>query len=294
MVMKPKHVGDTRKITTTDPLYPYYFWHPTFDDPNAEKLYPADGALPQADEGKENLNAAANNVTLQSMHYWLFRADRATDADARQRLLAVARRFRDHVVLGNFKAIYGVEYKFRQRDRDALELRSVFSLEMFRIVLRFDPWRGISFYSFLLNSLFLIGMTHRDKRHKDLLDRQLVTDMEVADFREFNDDLCSELMKRTLETVANDLCDSHRELIERRFGLNGRPPETTADIARDLGTTVSNISTKLWMAAKRIRKLTGPFIDSPKLKVMKRSKGEQEKLELAQAFADWDFTAGPS
>jgi RNA polymerase sigma factor (sigma-70 family) len=60
-----------------------------------------------------------------------------------------------------------------------------------------------------------------------------------------------------LRLALSRLCEDERELLERRFGLDGRRPQTVTGIARELGRTRENVRKRLARVLAQIGEYLG-------------------------------------
>ena len=174
---------------------------------------------------------------------------------------------RNILIEKNLRLVAHVSKKYSTSNVDQDDLISIGTIGLIKGINSFNPDKGVKLSTYIakcIDNEILMFLRSSKKLQSEVKlndpigkdkDDNVVTLQEVleADIRSIEDEVDLGLKKEKLyANIDTILKDREREIIIRRFGLNGHKPETQNEIAKDLGISRSYVSR---IETKAIKKL---------------------------------------
>lgn len=244
----------TRRIESSDPLFPYYHWHPSFDEPDAETTYSPEFDPPAIPPGKFHLDNAISDDLLMRMNYAAHRHS-LVSFDAQSQYWKIAYlKSRDFAVLGNLSSI---KFAIRRYDRNQqwfLDIEGDCLLDLLTLVNVFDPWYGCSFFHYLVTCMRRNVWHRRVLRNDSLWKGRTTVNDNYPETDWEGGDVDHERIRVVLAKLETDLNPKHRQAVELFFGLNGQPRLTPRDGAVVMRCTAAEFSSAKEYAVRYLRR----------------------------------------
>ena len=170
-------------------------------------------------------------------------ADRLDEKTMNQieRLLSEAKDARDHIIRSNMRLVVSNAGKYCTSSYGFEDLVSDGSLSLMEAVEKFNYQLGFRFSTYATHAIRRSFFRRIERKQKDRK-RFTVTDPEIMmtapDNQEVDFDAPAEarLMEHMVEVMSDHLTERERQIIEGRFGLNGRgEPQTLMQLSSELG-----------------------------------------------------------
>ena len=202
--------------------------------------------------GEPLLSFAEEQHEFRRMNFLKFQASRlqlSLDADQPdvkvlnqiERLLSDAKDARDHIIRSNMRLVVSNAGKYCTSSYGFEDLVSDGSLSLMEAVEKFNYQLGFRFSTYATHAIRRSFFRKIERKQKDRK-RFSVTDPEIMmsapDHQEVDYDAPAEarLMEHMVEVMSDHLTERERQIIEGRFGLNGRgEPKTLMQLSSDLG-----------------------------------------------------------
>ncbi|MEI8016923.1 MAG: sigma-70 family RNA polymerase sigma factor [Schlesneria sp.] len=228
------------------------------DDVQAENLPCLAPAL-----GEPLLSFAEEQHEFRRMNFLKFQAARlqlsldANRPDEKtlnqiERLLSEAKHVRDHIIRSNMRLVVSNAGKYCTSSYGFEDLVSDGSLSLMEAVEKFNYQLGFRFSTYATHAIRRSFFRRIERKQKDRK-RFSVTDPEIMmstpDQQEVDYDAPAEnrLMAHMVEVMSDHLTERERQIIEGRFGLNGRSEPLT----------LMQLSAKLGICKERVRQVEG-------------------------------------
>ncbi len=158
-----------------------------------------------------------------------------------ERLLSQAKDARDHIIRSNMRLVVSNAGKYCTSSYGFEDLVSDGSLSLMDAVEKFNYQLGFRFSTYATHAIRRSFFRRIERKQKDRK-RFAVTDPEIMmtapDHQEVDYDAPAEarLMDHMVEVMSDHLTERERQIIEGRFGLNGRgEPKTLMQLSSELG-----------------------------------------------------------
>ena len=226
---------------------PRFTFHPSFEEPNAEKVY---GGTPAADSD-ERASFMADEMTrdcTKRMHYagW-----RVQGAATRQEATTWQRRydaFRNRIVLDNQKLTYRAVQKWSALTPLADDMAGECQIVLINAVAGFNPWLGIRFSTYAFTCLMraLSRLSHRHAADR------LAHSIPIDALRQGGPSCAIDEEGAAPEVARLDeylkegnqlLSPREKMVLSRRFHLNGNATatDTLEQVGRELGLSKERV-----------------------------------------------------
>ena len=236
--------------------------------------------------GESLLSFAEEQHEFRRMNFLKFQAARlraSIDADRPdanildqiERLLAEAKDVRDHIIRSNMRLVISNAGKYCTASYGFEDLVSDGSLSLMEAVDKFNYQLGFRFSTYATHAIRRSFFRRIERKQKDRK-RFSVTDPEIMmtapDTQEVDFDAPAEnqLMAHMVEVMSEHLTERERQIIEGRFGLNGRSEPLT----------LMQLSAELGICKERVRQVEGTALKKLHAVAVKYSK---QQLALAKA-----------
>ena len=169
-----------------------------------------------------------------------------------ERLLSEAKHVRDHIIRSNMRLVVSNAGKYCTSSYGFEDLVSDGSLSLMEAVEKFNYQLGFRFSTYATHAIRRSFFRRIERKQKDRK-RFSVTDPEIMlstpDQQEVDYDAPAEnrLMAHMVEVMSDHLTERERQIIEGRFGLNGRSEPLT----------LMQLSAKLGICKERVRQVEG-------------------------------------
>lgn len=154
--------------------------------------------------------------------------------------LAEAIRVRDHIIRTNLRLVISNAGKYASPTYGFEDLVSDGSLALMEAVEKFDYQRGFRFSTYATHAIRRSFFRKIERRQRDR-QRFVATDPDVmsitSETSDERDDVADHrLIEQILETMGDHLTERELQIVEGRFGLNGRSePRTLMELSGELG-----------------------------------------------------------
>ena len=213
--------------------------------------------------GEPLLSFAEEQHEFRRMNFLKFQAARlqlSLDADQPdektlnqiERLLAEAKDARDHIIRSNMRLVVSNAGKYCTSSYGFEDLVSDGSLSLMEAVEKFNYQLGFRFSTYATHAIRRSFFRRIERKQKDRK-RFAVTDPEIMmstpNQQEVDYDAPAEnrLMAHMVEVMSDHLTERERQIIEGRFGLNGRSEPLT----------LMQLSAELGICKERVRQIEG-------------------------------------
>ena len=186
-----------------------------------------------------------------------------------QKMKAGDKEATDILIERNQRLVAHIAKKYYSENRDHEDLLSIGTIGLIKAVQTYNPDKGnrlVTYASKCIENELLMMLRGEKKRSRDVyLEEPIGTDKEgnsinlidviVTDEMDALEQLeHAEDLVRVKRYVKTELAEREREVIESRFGLNGRKPMTQMMVGKQLGISRSYISRIEKSALEKLKK----------------------------------------
>ena len=179
--------------------------------------------------------------------------------DEIERLLTEASQVRDHIIQSNLRLVISNAGKYCSPNYGFEDLVSDGSLALMEAVDKFDYQRGFRFSTYATHAIRRSFFRKIERRQRDRM-RFCATDPSVIsatpDHFEVDHDATADhrLIGRVVESLADHLSERERQIVEGRFGLNGRSePRTLMELSGELGICKERVRQVEGLALRKLQ-----------------------------------------
>ncbi|HUR55234.1 MAG TPA: sigma-70 family RNA polymerase sigma factor [Gemmataceae bacterium] len=258
--METNTTPPTTRMSRTEKL-PGCVRHPSFDAPDAAKVYAAKSVL--ADAVDYDAKYMPDDVTrdhAKRMHYAAYRMHSSATRGEAGRWQATYFALRDRIVLGNRKLIYRAVRRQMAAANRADDLIGDCHIVLIQAVAAFNPWLNIRFstyaYTCLVRALARLAQRSASDRLARALSFDALPDGEPGGH--FAHEPVSSGSLRLDEFLRDEhplLDDREKAIISRRFSLSDAVPSKTLEtVGRELGLSKERVRQVQAAALDKLRR----------------------------------------
>lgn len=194
--------------------------------------------VPELSEFEGDLLSREEEIIVFKAYNYLkfkaFKAQERGDYKKCQEYYDKAMEFRNEIIVKNYKLIYSVSSRQRQKN-DFISMQELVDKGLMSLMLaidKFDFTLGNKFSTLATDYIFKLNLTAKEEKHKDMNFivfgpvRETATEYQETDLLETQDAIIGSM---------RGLDEYQKEIIFRSFGLLGYPEQNTEEIAKIIG-----------------------------------------------------------
>ncbi len=225
-----------------------YVFHPDFKDRGQQQAWSIDPHLwSDASVEKGYMPDDMTRAHVRHMHYAAHRVHSARSHEDREKWRSRYFAWRDQVVLGNRKLVYGAVRKKLYQNQAADDLVGECYIVMIRAVAAYNPWLGIRFSTYAYTCLMRALSRLNQRSVADKLAQHLSLDLVESDalgevFEMEGENLERPKLKEYLDERHPLLTPREKTVLRRRFRIGGKPESNTLEkVGADLGISKERV-----------------------------------------------------
>jgi RNA polymerase sigma factor (sigma-70 family) len=260
-VTQPSLNGSRKQRASGD--HPYHVSHPTFERPDAERVYGL--ATAGVDDARQSyMPDEATRDLSKRMHYAAWRSARAKTESSRAHWHRAYLQFRDRVVVGNRKLIYRAVQRWSPPAATADDMTGDCQIVLIQAVSAYNPWLGIRFSTYAFTCLMRALSRLSQRQASDKLSRS--QPLESLPDGEPRDEATEDVPTTGLARIDEYLSESHdllstreKRVLVRRFSLDAQARAGTLEqVGREMGLSKERVRQ---VQASALGKLRGVLLN---------------------------------
>lgn len=237
-----------------------YYYHPSFEDEDAETIYESISLEDANDTSAKYLSNDLTLALLKQMHYAAYRLQKTRSMREKQRWTIKYFDFRNVVIQGNRKLVFKPARQYSTSEDQVNDKASALQLVLVKAVEGFDPWRGLRFSTFAVTCFLrhLAGEKRSERRkegRQSTMPDEYFEEEMVAPSDETTESFHAILfdVERFLNEKHTLLADREKTILRLRF-FQPDPQPTLEQIGREVGISKERVRQIQAVALAKIRK----------------------------------------